>query len=130
MPNPQTITVPIRTVSEANSREHHHKKAARAREQRRAVGYQLHVVRTLAPPCADTYRVDLVRIAPRQLDDDNLARALKSCRDEIAKWLGYDDAPSSPITWRYSQRKGEPKQYAVEITITADPEACPTCGRI
>lgn len=123
----QTVTVPIRTVSEANSREHHHAKAKRAKAQRGAASTALYPVMAW---CEETYRVDLVRIAPRKLDDDNLARSMKAVRDEVAARLGYDDAPGSPIAWRYDQRKGKPREYAVEITITADPEACPTCGRI
>jgi hypothetical protein len=35
--------------------------------------------------------VRLTRLSPRDLDDDNLASALKSSRDAIAEWLGVDD---------------------------------------
>lgn len=50
------------------------------------------------------------------LDDDNLAGSAKSLRDGIADRLQIDDRDPR-VQWKYAQRKGEPKQYAVEIEI-------------
>lgn len=47
--------------------------------------------------------VTLTRLAAKKLDDDNLRRAMKPVRDEVAAWLGMDDADPR-ITWRYDQR--------------------------
>lgn len=58
--------------------------------------------------------VTLTRVGKRQLDDDNLAAAFKSIRDEVAVWLGCGDSPKDPIEWRYQQEAGE---YAVKIEI-------------
>lgn len=113
-----TITVPIRTVSEANLREHWAAKARRVKRHRTAVALALSTYRR--PPKAMHYFVTITRIAPRDLDTDNLASSLKATRDEIAAWIGLDDAPGSGIEWSYCQRRGElKKQYAVEIRIVA-----------
>ena len=104
--------IPVRTVSEANRRDHWAKKAARAKRQR---GIAAFVIKT-------DFRVDLpavvtlTRIGPRKLDSDNLAGAFKAVRDGIADAFGVDDGDDR-YTWRYEQRKGAPKEYAVTITI-------------
>lgn len=67
--------------------------------------------------------VTLCRVGPRPLDDDNLAAAFKAIRDEVAAWLGCGDGAKDPVRWRYDQRRGPPKTYAIEITITPDDEA-------
>jgi hypothetical protein len=114
------VTVPIRTVSEANSRNHWAKKARRVKEQRQMVASILGTQnlgfnpRDLAP-CGGA-RVVLTRIAPRELDSDNLASALKATRDEVAKWLGIDDRDAR-LTWEVAQERGLPKEYAVRIEV-------------
>lgn len=112
------VTIPIRTVSEANRPrgEHWGTKNKRVKSQRKAVWAILfnESIRE-----AEEYRVTITRIAPRALDTDNAVSSCKATRDETAKWLGRDDAPSSGIEWVYSQRKGKPKQYAVEIEVEA-----------
>ena len=58
----------------------------------------------------------ITRIAPRQLDTDNLAISGKSLRDSIADRLGVDD--NDPLVeWRYAQERGLHKQYAVRVQI-------------
>jgi hypothetical protein len=115
------ITVPIKLVSLANARMHWRKRAALAKEQRRSTRLVLRPDRVYGVdiPCV----VTITRIAPRQLDDDNLAISGKHVRDEIAAWLGADDKPGSGIEWRYGQRKGEPGEYACEIRIEPTKEA-------
>jgi hypothetical protein len=61
-----------------------------------------------ARPLWPTYYVALVRCSAGQLDDDNLRGAFKSVRDQIALWLGLDDA-SERITWVYGQRTAKVK---------------------
>jgi hypothetical protein len=110
-----TVTIPIRLVSLLNSREHWAKKAKRAKAQRQAVANALILSRVERPalPCV----VTITRVAPRQLDDDNLAASGKSTRDQVAAWLGVDDKPGSGVEWRYAQRKGGRAEYACEIRI-------------
>lgn len=64
------------------------------------------------PPLPCT--VVLTRVAPSNgLDTDNLAGALKGCRDAVAHWLGVDDRDPR-IVWAYDQRRGP---WAVEVVI-------------
>jgi hypothetical protein len=75
------------------------------------------------------YTIHLTRIAPRQLDDDNWIATAKHFRDWIADKLIPGLAPGRAdgdkrITWKYSQRKGEPNEfsfyYGIVIAIEAD----------
>lgn len=106
--------VPIRTVSEMNGREHWTVKAKRVKLHRQAAWLCL-AGKLSFLPCT----VILTRIAPRTLDGDNLQASLKACRDGVADWLGVDDGDSRVI-WRYAQRPGAPKQYAVEVAVEHD----------
>lgn len=62
--------------------------------------------------------VTITRIAPRELDDDNLRAGAKSVRDGITDALGLRDDRDRRLRWLYSQERGKPKQYAVRITVT------------
>ena len=119
-----TLTIPLRTFSEANLREHWAKKAKRVKAQRFAVAAYWRQwwnnperEKAIAPPWCAT----LTRIAPRPLDSDNLQRSFKAVRDEIAKQLGVNDN-SELIEWKYAQRSGKVREYAVEIQIEAKGE--------
>lgn len=110
------VLVPVHIESEANRREHWRRVAARKSEHLEWA--RLALAGTLAivdPPCTIT----LTRIAPRDLDDDNLASGFKAVRDGVADWLGIDDGDKR-LTWRYAQRRGKPKEYAAEIVIESE----------
>jgi hypothetical protein len=114
-----SLLLAIRTESEANLHEHRMKKARRTKMQRTVIKSYLGRVK-LDFGLWDSnrsYIVTLTRIAPRSLDDDNLARALKATRDGVADALGTDDSTRSKLKWRYAQEKGPPKKYAVRIQI-------------
>lgn len=123
--NPLVVVAFIKTVSEANAHEHWRARQKRAKAQRSAAliltsSYALQagvmVRRGGAVELAGPMVVTLTRIAPRALDSDNLAGSAKHVRDGVADALGIDDR--NPIVeWRYAQRRGAPKQYAVEIRI-------------
>ena len=112
------VSIPIRTVSELNAREHHMARHRRRQREKRAV--YLPVLAALrkhgvTAPCS----VKLTRVAPSNgLDQDNLVSSMKSVIDAIAKALGVDDRDKR-ITWSYDQRRGKPKQYAVEVRVVA-----------
>jgi crossover junction endodeoxyribonuclease RusA len=108
------FTAPIRVVSEANLREHWSKRARRAKAQRAAACLACRASggKSIAPPC----HIVLTRIAPRDLDTDNLARAFKAVRDGIADALGVDDGDAR-IEWSYRQERGAPKEYAVMMQV-------------
>lgn len=115
-PDRVIVTLPLRLVNSANTREHWGKRAKRTKGERVAVWVMLRHESI----CESThYGVTITRIAPRAFDSDGMAISAKGVRDEVAAWLGMDDAPDSGIAWEYAQRKGEPKQYAVEIEVEA-----------
>jgi hypothetical protein len=62
--------------------------------------------------------ITLTRIGVRNLDADNLANSFKHVQDGIADALGIDDGDPL-LTWRYGQRRGKPKEYAVEVALEA-----------
>lgn len=103
----------IRTVSEANTREHWAKRAKRTKEHRgiaRVVAEAL--LKKPQLPCT----VRLTRVAPRRLDDDNLRPALKAVRDGIADWLGVNDRDPR-VTWAYEQDSDGAGGYHVRVEV-------------
>ena len=109
------VTLPVRTVSTLNSREHWSKRARRAAEHR-ALSRMLLTGPLRAARLGLPLRVTLTRVAPRALDGDNAQGALKSVRDGVADALGVDDR-TPLVTWVYAQRRGKPREYGVEIEI-------------
>lgn len=107
----------LRTKSEANQREHWHARHRRTKPQRLAA--RLHVQQLIgSAPNWKPARVHLTRLAPRTLDDDNLAGALKAVRDGVADAFGCDDSARSGIEWTRGQEKHAlPKHYAVRIEV-------------
>jgi hypothetical protein len=65
---------------------------------------------------SSTTVVRMVRYAPRQLDDDNLASALKSVRDGVADALGVDDRDPR-VVWVCDQLSSPTHGVAVEIYL-------------
>jgi len=110
-----TIAIPLRLGAALNARVHWTARAKRAKTERAIVGAALRHHPFTADEVPST--CTLTRIAPRALDDDNLAGAFKSIRDEVAVFFDVDDGPKGPIAWRYAQRKGESKQYGIEINL-------------
>lgn len=109
-----TVTVPIRTVSEANTREHWAKKAARHKAQRGGT-YLMVSSRLPKQKPKGKIRVTITRIAPRKLDGDNLAISCKHVRDGVSDALSLaDDRESDYLEWVTTQERGK---YAVRITI-------------
>lgn len=105
------LLIPIKTVSTLNQREHWAKRARRARSERMLAS--MVTPRRLDLPLT----VSLTRIAPRALDGhDNLSSSFKAIVDGICDRLEIDDRDPR-ITFRYSQERGKPKEYAVRIEI-------------
>ncbi len=111
----KTTELAIRTVSEANAREHWRKRAKRVAGQRAMVRLAMGPNRN---PPRPPMIIHLTRIAPRRMDDDNLQRSFKAVRDGVADWLGLDDGSRS-LGWLYFQEKGKPKTYGIRIEIDA-----------
>ena len=122
------ITFPYIMRSEANhagNRWGHANRTAKARELA-----TFYVRRELADtgevitfPCV----VTLTRISPRQMDDGNLSMAFKAIQDGTCdallpanagnQYRRWADDSDGQIIWLYAQRRGEPKENAVEIKI-------------
>ena len=97
------ITVPLKTISAPNAREHFAVRAKRVRKERQATAWSLKGQQLPPIPCS----VRLTRIAPSNgIDDDNLTGALKGVRDEIAAWLGVDDRHRNQVRYVYEQKRG------------------------
>jgi hypothetical protein len=114
------VVVPVRIESEANGRQHWRKVAARKKHHRHEACLRLRErggPGWMNPP--PNAKITLTRIAPRTLDDDNLASGFKATRDGVADWLGIDDGDNR-LTWNYAQRKGKPGEYAAEIVIEVE----------
>lgn len=123
-------TIPIRTVSEANSSEHWTKKAKRHKQQQFFVrlAYKKFIEK-LDFPCT----VTMIRLSPRPLDDDNLRSAFKYIRDEISECIFPEKAgvymtkkgkvkkikgradSDERIIWHYLQEKSP--GYGIRIEI-------------
>lgn len=115
-----TITLPIRTVSEANAHEFWRVRQKRAKQQRGITALMCRgLLRNLRNdefeplPLLD---VRMIRIAPRELDSDNLPSSMKHCRDGVADALGIDDRDRR-IEWTYAQERGGKGEYAVRIEV-------------
>lgn len=109
---------PIRTVSEMNQREHWRVRYERKKVQQQelAVAWNNNLKgRTIELPCT----VKLTRIAPKKLDIDNLAGAMKFCQDYVAFRLGCDDGDESKVRWEYDQIPIGIHDYAVKISISS-----------
>lgn len=121
----------IPTVSEANCTEHFTVKAKRHRAQQAVVRSWFKSLPSLPViPAA----VRFTRIAPRELDDDNLHMAFKWIRDELSELIlqvkpkAYRDRSGrikmlkgradsdKRLKWLYGQEKGQKQAIRIEIT--------------
>lgn len=124
------LNIPIKLISEANTgfslrnpRMSWVRLKKRKEAQRNAIWKHWRVLWAMNPdhniplPCI----VKLTRIAPRYLDDDNLAYTFKYARDIVADLIkpgmAKGRADAKDITFEYDQQKGLPKQYGIKIEI-------------
>lgn len=101
--------IPVKTVSEANSREHWHVKARRHTSQ---AFYIKSFFRKELPQFEFPLRIRLTRLGKRKLDSDNLQMSMKWIRDAIADNIfpnmaagRADDDPR--LIWEYDQMTGK-----------------------
>lgn len=131
MPYAVFIVEQLELVSVANKREHWSKRAERASAHRliararltqvlAAHGLNARIMFDRGGVC-----IQLVRCAPRELDDDNLRSAFKAFRDGIADALGVDDRDPR-ITWQYAQEKLS-KRCEVRVVIRHRPKEESSC---
>lgn len=94
-----SFSIPGAIPSVANLREHWAVKAKRTASQRKKA-----MARCPKWEMGPLLVVTLTRVAPRELDDDNLRSSLKAIRDGIASRLGVDDK-SKLVRWDYAYCK-------------------------
>lgn len=117
------LTVPVKTVSESNTRGHWAVRARRVKGQR---GAAKALTQAALPggPLPARLKIVLTRIAPGELDKgDNLNSSLKAVRDGVADALGIDDGDVR-LSWTYRQRRpfyDEPR-YLVHVVIIGKSE--------
>lgn len=117
------FTLPVRVVSEMNTRGHWTVRQRRFDGQKSAVTVALarsgivEPIRSWVERYGRVVRVDFTRYGRQLLDDDNLQGAFKACRDAVAKAFGWDDG-GHPWWWKYGQEKSGGYSIAVRITTT------------
>lgn len=110
----RVLKVSLKTVSVLNKRWHWAVRAKHIAHERGAIRLAVLAGNSKWPILPVT--VTLCRVAPRYLDSDNLAGALKAVRDEVAESIWEIDDRDERVEWRYEQRLGAKKEYAVEIS--------------
>lgn len=118
--------IAVRTISALNAREHYRARAERVRRERLATLAALRAQVGTPPPLPPRgsgrkLLVVLTRIAPRALDSDNCAGALKSVRDAVAQWLSIDDADPR-VHFEPEQDPGD--RHAVRVEFVRDAVPC------
>ena len=117
-----TIHIPVRIHSEANLHEHWRVKYCRRKKMMNVISLYLPKNYTVPPlPCT----VVLRRIAPRELDYDNLVYSMKYIRDYVADIFTPNLAAGRAdnikgLEFLYEQKKGKPKIYALQIEFNPD----------
>jgi hypothetical protein len=130
------FSIPLRTKTGLNGREHPMVRAKRVEKEREATRAAWMALTTILQrmqhsPDHGALQVRLTRIGPRRIDGDNAVGALKAVRDELAAILGVDDGDRA-IRWRYPNLDPETNAigpYAVVVEIEHADGVCPACGR-
>lgn len=103
----------IKTVSEANQREHWAVKARRKRSQQRDFSILWKTQKQVIElPATFTF----TRYACKLMDSDNLAGAFKHVRDQLAKEIGIDDG-SDQIRFEYKQERIAKREHYFTVEI-------------
>jgi hypothetical protein len=117
------VRVPIRLVSEANTRENRFAKAARIAEQRRVTRLCLDAFSLRPPAPTPKLVVTIVRLlGPHAMRFDqggNRQGAAKAVQDEIADWLGIDDRHEDLV--RYDVLEQRAAAHGIRIEIRSHP---------
>lgn len=127
------LNLPIDTVSEMNCSQHWRVKSKRHKSQQFFVRLAMNKHKVNLP-CT----VTMIRLSPRDLDDDNLSSAFKWIRDELSECLipnsrktyingrgktqeikGRADSDKR-IKWLYGQEKAKIKGIRIEIDFEAE----------
>lgn len=114
--------IPMHLMSIANIKEHWAKRSDRNKKQCRVTRSELEKIDFPKNLDFKRYDIQLVRVAPRKLDTDNLPFAMKHIRDCLADMIVPGLAPGradddARITWQYAQQKSKKLLYGFVISI-------------
>lgn len=127
------VTLPLRIYSPLNGShgqwvgQAHRRKKQRHNASWACGGPLAEYRKALAENRLPAIEIRITRIAPRELDDDNMIAGAKSIRDGVADALGVDDRDKR-LRWLYTQEKGKPKEYATRITVAGRPTSEARCS--
>ena len=129
-----TLNIPVNTVSEMNCSQHWRVKAKRHKSQQYFIRLAMKPHKVLLP-CT----VTMIRLASREIDDDNLSSAFKWIRDELSECIICGDKRKTYINargrvqeikgrvdsdkrikWFYGQEKAKIKGIRIEIEFESD----------
>lgn len=108
--------IPVKVISEANTRDHWNKRFRRQVMQKQATILMMMNAqkgKRIELPCA----VKLIRIGAKKLDGDNLANGFKAIRDAIAVRLEVDDGDVDSVKFEYEQIPIGKRDYSVKVEI-------------
>lgn len=115
------LTLPILTISEANTSEHWSKASTRHKKQKQILKlYYLQVKEQITLPV----NITLIRLAPRKLDYDNMTISMKWILDSLCEELtgnyvaGRADSDER-INVSYEQEKS--REYGIRIIFDCNP---------
>jgi hypothetical protein len=112
-----SFDLPIKTVSEANQRDHWRVKSERRQAQQLAtkVIFQNELRgRKVVLPCV----VKLTRVSCKLMDGDNCQGSLKHVRDQIARIIGVDDGDPR-IKFEYGQERVKERFHNIKVEISS-----------
>lgn len=103
----------IKTVSEANQREHW--AAKRTRKVKQQSDFSV-LWKKYKPKVTLPATITFTRFACNLMDSDNLAGAFKHVRDQLAKEIGIDDG-SEKIRFEYKQEKIKKREHYFTVDV-------------
>ena len=108
-----TLRFDIKTVSEANTREHWRVRNERKRAQQLAFKVMW---RSYRPTVTLPAEITFTRFSCKAVDSDNLTSCFKGLRDQLARELGIDDGGEA-VRWRYEQVRLSKREHYFTVTI-------------
>lgn len=107
------LSLPVRVVSELNTREHWAAKHKRKKAQQAEVWAAWPRRQKVTLPCL----VRFVRYGQNLLDPDAVASSFKHVQDEVCRLLGVDDGNTQLISFEYSQVALHKRKFSIEINV-------------
>jgi hypothetical protein len=109
----ESMKFPIKTVSEANQREHWAVRGKRKTKQQRDFSL---LFRQWRPAITLPATIRFTRFSIKLMDSDNLAGSFKHVRDQLAKEIGIDDG-SPLIRFEYAQEQIPKRDHYFTVEI-------------